>query len=55
MDLKKMVHSAVSDTTNRAERQLREAEKKSKETGRPLGDKYYEQKARVDEMRRKGF
>lgn len=55
MDIKKTMRDAASSITNKAERQLREVERISKETGRPLGDKYYEQKARVNELKRKGF
>lgn len=55
MDLKSFMRNAASEVTNRSERQLREVEKRAKAEGKNLNDKYYDQKARVEEMRRKGY
>ncbi len=48
---KKNLTSAMKSTTQRADRMLREAERKSKETGRPLSDKYYEMKEKNERLK----
>lgn len=55
MDLKKIVHAVMSDSVKRSDRMLKEAEKRAKSEGRTLNDKYYQNRERVDELKRKGL
>lgn len=48
---KKATTAAMKQTTQRADRMLREAERRSKETGRPLNDKYYEMKEKNERLK----
>lgn len=48
---KKATATAMKQTTQRADRMLREAERRSKETGRPLNDKYYEMKEKNERLK----
>ena len=48
---RKAITTAMKETTKQADRQLRAYERRAKETGRPLPDKYYEMKEKNDHLK----